>query len=93
MIRIYMSLFNKMSTTREEAKRIQEKRAKEADEAMGLTAHGEYRSSSNKASPTASVSAPAKKWGTVAAPKLIGHGRKSRKSRKTRKSKKTRGRK
>lgn len=85
-----MSLFNKMDPKREEAKRKQEKLAKEANEAMGLTAHGEYRSSSNKASPSASsVSAPAKKWATVQTSKKVGLGR--RKSRKTtRKSKKTR---
>jgi len=80
-----------MDPVREAAKLKQKKLADEANEAMGLTSHGQYRSSSNKASPSASApaSAPVKKWAPVQTLKKVGLGRR----RKTRKSKKTRGRK
>ena len=85
-----MSPFNKMDSVREEAKRKQKERADEANKAMGLTSHGQYRTATPISSNPSSDSekpgpSKAKKWATV----KTGHGRKLRKTKKTRRHRKT----
>ena len=78
-----------MDSVREEAKRKQKERADEANKAMGLTSHGQYRTATPVSSnPSSDSEKPApKKWATVKTSQ--GRSRKLRKTKKTRRHRKT----